>query len=125
MAKLVENETSSNLNLIGNGTHIQGDISSNGDFRVDGSIKGNFTSKLKLVIGPNGYIEGNISCKDCEILGKVDGNITVQENLTLRTSAQITGDIQVNRLSVEAGACFTGHCSMISHAASTTQEPEN
>lgn len=119
MAKIVENEISSTLNIIGNGTLIQGDVSSKGDFRVDGSVKGNFFSELKLVIGPNGYIEGNITCKDCEILGKVKGNIQVHENLVLRESAQITGDIQVNRLSIEAGASFTGHCSMLS----TTAEP--
>ena len=120
MAKTMENETSSSLNIIGNGTLIKGDISSKGDFRVDGSVKGNFKSDLKLVIGPNGYIEGNISCKDCEILGKVNGNIHVQENLVLRESAQINGDIQANRLSIEAGASFTGHCSMLS--ATTVSE---
>ena len=120
MAKTVENENSSNLNIIGNGTLIQGDVTSNGDFRVDGSIKGNFTSKLKLVIGTNGYVEGNITCKDCEILGKVKGNVLVQEQMILRETAEIEGDIQVNRLSIEAGARFTGHCSMLSDT--TTQD---
>ena len=115
MAKTVETESSSNLNIIGNGTLIQGDITSNGDFRVDGSIKGNFSSKLKLVIGTNGYVEGNITCKDCEILGKVKGNILAQEQMIMRETAEIEGDIQVNRLSIEAGARFTGHCSMLSN----------
>ena len=121
MANAAKNEPLPTLNIIGNETLVKGDIFSKGDFRVDGNIQGNFSTPLKLVVGPSGSIEGNVTCKDCEIFGKVKGNILAKENMILRESAQITGDIRVNRLSIEAGACFIGHCSMLS--AEKTPEP--
>ncbi|MBP5396779.1 MAG: polymer-forming cytoskeletal protein [Bacteroidales bacterium] len=116
MASKTENEASGTINIIGNGTSIHGDVASHGDFRLDGAIQGQFVSKLKLVIGPTGYIEGDIECKDCEIFGKVKGNILVHETLVLRETAEVCGDIRINRLSIEPGAVFTGHCSMLNVA---------
>jgi len=52
MAKLNENElTANNINLVGLGTEISGDISSNGDLRIDGTLIGNLSVKGKVVIG--------------------------------------------------------------------------
>lgn len=113
MAKSIENERPKTINIIGNGSKINGDIVSDGDFRVDGIILGNFKSNLKIIIGECGYIEGNVDCKNCEVLGKIHGNINVSESLVLRESANIEGDIKIGRLSVEPGASLTGHCSML------------
>src|SRR6267154_6810923 len=58
-------EKSSNGNggatLVSAGTTLKGDISSNSDLRIDGTIIGNVTSAAKIVIGTNGVVEGNIS----------------------------------------------------------------
>lgn len=116
MASKTDNEVTGIINIIGNGTSIHGDVASNGDFRIDGAIQGKFVTKLKLVIGPTGFIEGDIECKDCEIFGKVRGNILAHETLVLRETAEVCGDIRINRLSIEPGAVFTGHCSMLNVA---------
>lgn len=113
MASRTENDTPGIINIIGNGTAINGDVETNGDFRLDGTIHGQFVSKLKLVIGPTGCIEGDIECKDCEIFGHVKGNILAHETLVLRETADVCGDIRVNRLSIEPGAMFSGRCSML------------
>ena len=47
MAKYNETETAA-INLISNGTDITGDIKSNGDMRIDGSLSGNLNTKGKL-----------------------------------------------------------------------------
>ena len=121
MASKTENEAPGAINILSDGTKIQGDVFSDGDFRLDGSIVGQFTSKLKLVIGASGSIEGDIECRDCEICGKVKGNILVHENLILRETADVCGDIRVNRLAIEPGAVFVGHCSML-NVKVTTEE---
>ena len=52
MAKINNNETNTNqINLIGVGTVIKGDINSNGDIRIDGSLTGKLTTKGKVVVG--------------------------------------------------------------------------
>ena len=109
------NETSastSSINLIGNGTVIEGEVKSNGDIRIDGLIKGSVSSKSKVVIGTTGRIEGDIFCQNADISGTIKGKTTVTEMLFLKTSGVINGDIQTGKLVVEVGATFTGSCNM-------------
>jgi cytoskeletal protein CcmA (bactofilin family) len=105
-------EGSNTLNIIGNGTTIIGDITSNGDLRIDGEMNGNLNTKSKLVLGQTGKVSGEIFCKNSEISGEVIGKISVDELLVLRSSARIYGDIITSKLSIEPGAIFTGTCNM-------------
>lgn len=100
------------INLIGSGTAIVGDITSNGDIRIDGSLKGNITITGKLVVGTTGTIEGNIQCQNADVSGEINGKITISELLSLKASAKILGDIITGKISVEPNATFTGTCSM-------------
>lgn len=115
---MFEKSTKSYTDLLGKtnriveGTHIKGDIESTADFRLDGHLVGNFTSKGKLVIGPAGSIVGDISCKNVDVEGKADGKITVQEILNIKGKASIHGDVICGKLSVEPGADFSATCIM-------------
>jgi cytoskeletal protein CcmA (bactofilin family) len=111
MAKYIENEPNSH-NTITIDTEISGDINSSGDIRLDGVLNGNIYTKGKLVIGESGRIKGEINCKSSDIFGYVEGKIFVSELLSLKTAAQIYGDIITNRLSIEPGCTFTGNCKM-------------
>jgi cytoskeletal protein CcmA (bactofilin family) len=104
--------TIESLNKIVAGTIIHGDIKSNGDIRIDGTLVGTLHSKAKVVLGPNGNIEGEIVCKNAEIQGTVKAQINVSELLTLTSTAQVTGDITTNKLAIEPGAKFSGACKM-------------
>jgi cytoskeletal protein CcmA (bactofilin family) len=99
-------------NRILNGTEIIGDIISSGDFRIDGTVKGNVRLKGRLVAGDKSIIEGDIECSNASLSGLVKGKIQVSELLTLQATCKIQGDIVTTRLSVEPGAEFTGSCSM-------------
>ncbi len=100
------------INLIGNGTSIVGDINSNGDMRIDGSLKGNIIISGKLVVGPSGNIEGNVQCQNADVSGEINGKITVSELLSLKASAKVLGDIITGKISIEPNASFTGTCNM-------------
>ena len=111
MAKYNETDNNS-INLISPGTDITGDIKSNGDIRIDGTLKGNLNTKGKLVIGPTGKICGEVICKNSEVSGIVEGKIIVGQLLTLKASSKILGDIATLKLSIEPGAIFSGNCKM-------------
>jgi cytoskeletal protein CcmA (bactofilin family) len=111
MAKYNEADNTT-INLISNGTDITGDIKSNGDIRIDGSLTGNLSTKGKVVIGPTGRIKGEIICKNSEVSGNIDGKITVGQLLNLKASSKILGDIVTSKLAIEPGARFTGNCNM-------------
>lgn len=100
------------VNLIENGTKIKGDIESNGDFRIDGTLIGSIKSKGKIVVGTTGTVEGNISCRNADISGKVKAQINITELLSLKASADVSGDIKTAKLSIESGTKFTGTCDM-------------
>ena len=67
----------------------------------------------KLVVGESGYVKGNVVCQNANIIGKVEGNISVKELLSLNGTANVKGDIVINRLSIEPGATFSGTCRML------------
>lgn len=100
------------VNQIKAGTHIEGEIRSNSDMRIDGTLKGTIQTQGKLVIGPTGQIDGEVSCLNAEIHGTITGKITVNELLSLKATSKILGDIVIGKLAIEPGAQFSGSCVM-------------
>lgn len=98
--------------LISAGTTLKGDISSNGDLRIDGTIIGNIHSSAKIIVGNNGVVEGDISGNQADIVGKVSGNIRAKELLQLRGESVVTGNLYAGKLQVEPSATFNGQCHM-------------
>jgi cytoskeletal protein CcmA (bactofilin family) len=111
MAKNQEGESPA-INIIRKGTEIKGDITCSGDIRVDGVLSGTIISEGKLVVGISGVIDGEITCKNADVSGKIKAKLVVKELLQLKASANILGDINTNKLSIEPGANFTGSCNM-------------
>ena len=100
------------INQLGAGTVINGDVKSNGDIRIDGTIKGSIESKGKIVVGSSGHVEGDVTCQNAVISGMVKVKIQVAELLELKSSAKFSGEITTNKLAIEPGAKFSGTCNM-------------
>lgn len=100
------------VNIIGAGTVIEGDIKSDSDIRVDGTLIGSLITKGKLVLGSTGIVEGEVACQNADISGTINGKIKVVELLSLKATSKLTGDISTNKLSIEPGANFSGSCIM-------------
>lgn len=107
-------ETSGNnaASLISAGTTLTGDINSNSDLRIDGTLIGNINSTAKVIIGANGVVQGDINGQQADILGKVTGAVKVKELLQLKGNSMIKGNIHAGKLQVEPTATFNGECHM-------------
>ena len=114
----------SQQNTIAQGTTFNGDLVSEGDFRVEGLINGSLHTSGKIVIGKTGSVEGVMSCKNADLEGKFKGNLIVSGTLSLRASAHIEGDVQIGKLSVEPGAIFNASCLMKSSVKELKNEHE-
>lgn len=112
MARLPENPQDTSINRIVEGTSIKGDIRCESNIRIDGIFIGDLITKGRLVVGPNGKIEGNVTCQNAELEGQIKGKIQVQQLLTLKSTAKVEGDMVTDKLAIEPGANFTGSCSM-------------
>lgn len=103
---------SHSLNSLVKGTVVEGTVKSESDIRVDGIIKGTLRCDAKVIIGPTGYVEGEIRCANAVIEGKFEGNLSVTEMLNVRETAEVTGDVKTNKLIVQSGAIFNVSCKM-------------
>ena len=99
-------------NTIAKNTSLVGDINSDGDFRVDGKIEGTIKTSGRVVIGKDGIVNGTIDCTHADIEGTFSGKLLVDEVLSLKNTANISGDVVMGKLSVEPGAIFNATCSM-------------
>ena len=122
MAKPTFNEVKA-LNSIAQDTRITGNIDSDGDIRIDGILDGILNCKGRVVLGPEARIRGEIHSYTAEISGTVEGEITVTDLLSLKSTAVITGDLIMGRFSVEPGARFSGICKMNSGEKSLMDPP--
>ena len=108
------------VNFIGVGTKIDGEISSNGDIRVDGTLNGSIKTKGKVVIGSTGIV-GNVDAANADISGELKGAISVTScwPKSHRQTRRRYGGQQIGHW---ARSLFSGSCSMgavikdISHA---------
>lgn len=99
-------------NIIGKNSSFKGDIKSEGDFRIDGKVDGNIKTSGRVVIGQEGNVEGTIDCSNADIEGTFSGNLTVDQLLSLKATATISGEVILGKLSVEPGAAFNASCTM-------------
>lgn len=110
--KKSNNATESQRNIIGATTVIIGDISSDGDFRIDGKVEGNVKTSGRLIVGKEGIIIGTIECINADVEGKVSGKLTCSSTLSLKASSVIDGEVYIEKLAVEPGATFNATCNM-------------
>lgn len=106
------NGSGNGTTLISAGTTLKGDISSNSDLRIDGTIIGNISSSAKIVIGASGSVEGDITGNQADIVGKVSGNIKTKDLLQLRGDCIVNGNVYAGKLQIEPTATFNGQCHM-------------
>ncbi len=116
--------SSNSATLISAGTTLNGDIVSENDLRIDGTVKGNVICSSKIIIGNSGLIEGNITGLQADVAGKVLGNIEVKELLQMREECLVEGNIMAAKLQIEPSAVFNGRCQMLLPTAKPKKENE-
>lgn len=118
------NLNGSSATLISAGTTLNGDVASESDLRIDGSVKGNVICSAKIIIGVTGMIEGNITGQQADVSGHVTGNIEVKELLQMREECHVEGNIMAAKLQIEPNAIFNGRCQMLLPTAKPKKENE-
>lgn len=113
-----------NATLISAGTTLNGDVASEADLRIDGTVKGNVICSSKIIIGATGVVEGNITGLQADVAGKVTGNIEVRELLQMREECNVEGNIMAAKLQIEPSALFNGRCQMLAPEAKPKKEHE-
>ena len=108
----MEGARSEETTIISRGVKIEGKITSDGNIRVDGDIKGDIISQNNVTVGESGQVTGQINANVITVGGKVNGTVTAKEKLALESKGDLKGDILTKILVVEAGAKFEGNSKM-------------
>ena len=103
----INNEGLEKKVFVGNGVKFSGEISGADEVRIDG--KGDIKLETtKLVVGPGGWLKGNITCTDADVQGQLEGKIEVTSTLTIQEKGNVHGEIHYKQLQVSLGGQLAG-----------------
>ncbi|NQU55775.1 MAG: polymer-forming cytoskeletal protein [Rhodospirillales bacterium] len=94
--------------IISTDLKVTGDLNSDGEIQVDGTIVGDIRTK-SLLIGITANIKGEIFADTVRVHGNVNGQIKARSVILAKT-AHVIGDILHEDLSIETGAFLEGLC---------------
>ena len=94
--------------IISASLRIVGDLVSEGDVQVDGSVEGDVRAR-SITISEGAVVKGQVIAESACIRGSVEGQISADQ-VELGRTAKVIGDIIHNDLAIQSGAYFEGHC---------------
>lgn len=90
------------VSSLGKSLTITGLLETDGELHIHGTVRGRINAD-RLVIASGGYVEGDIVARDAHIVGRLSGRIFAV-NVTLASSADVTGRVFHSAITVERGA---------------------
>jgi cytoskeletal protein CcmA (bactofilin family) len=117
--------------ILGKGSNFDGKLTFEGTVRIDGHFSGEIRTEGTLILGESAEVEANILAATVVVQGRVRGDISASESLSIQAPARVQGNLNTPNLMIEKGAFFEGHCSMSADASErpspngrTVQAPE-
>lgn len=98
--------------IIGKDAECNGDFSSGGSVRIDGTVNGDINVTETVILGATGVINGDIDAKVAIIGGEIIGSINAPEKTELTSTARVLGDITTKTIVIDENAIFQGSCNM-------------
>ena len=94
--------------VISAGLRVIGNLESDEDVEVRGSVEGDITSR-SLTVSAGAVVKGAITADSVNIAGTVDGEVTA-DRVTISKTGDMHGDITYKTLAIDEGAAFDGQC---------------
>lgn len=94
------------------GSRIQGELSFETTFRVDGTVEGTVNSQGDLVVGEGGVVDGEVQVGQVFVSGTVKGSVKAQRKVHIAPGGKVLADLETPALIVEDGAVVEGRCTM-------------
>jgi cytoskeletal protein CcmA (bactofilin family) len=91
---------------LGTAATVTGVLDTDGELQIHGSVVGRINAE-RLVLCRHGQVEGDIVAKDVRIGGRLNGRVFAL-NVTLDDTADVSGRIFHNTVTVARGARFEG-----------------
>jgi len=111
---------------LGESIRVQGEIHGDEDLVIEGEVDGSVhLDKHSVTVGRSGRVKADIHGRTLFIDGKVQGNLFAEEQVVVRASGEVRGNITSPRVSLEDGSKFKGSIDMEPRAASRPPAAES
>jgi len=101
------------LAAIGRSISIVGDVSGDEDLTILGKLKGKIDlPQHNVTVGESGRVEADVHAKVVSVAGEVRGNLFAGEQILIRKTATMLGNLTAPRVGLEDGCCFRGSVDM-------------
>lgn len=98
---------------IGPSISIVGDISGDEDLTILGKVQGKIELPQHTVaVGEPGHVDADIHAKIVSVAGEVHGNLVASEQILIRKTATMLGNLTAPRVGLEDGCRFRGSVEM-------------
>jgi cytoskeletal protein CcmA (bactofilin family) len=98
---------------IGSSIKIVGDVTGDEDLTILGKIEGKIVlPKHSVTIGQSGRVKADIQAKFVSVAGEVHGNLVAAEQIVIRKTATMLGNLTAPRVGLEDGCRFRGSVEM-------------
>lgn len=98
--------------VIGSGITVDGEISTDEDIVVHGTVRGKVTAREGVNIEQGGSVEADITGGAMVIAGAVTGNLSSTDRVDLQPGAKVVGNVKATRITIADGAQFKGNVDM-------------
>ena len=99
---------STNVPLIPADGVFEGQVSVQGETRIEGIVRGSLRGTGRLDLGPNARVEGEIECEEVRSEGAIVGPVVAHYRAELRPGSSLEGDVSSPRLTVADSAVWNG-----------------
>ena len=98
---------------IGSSITIIGDVTGDEDLTILGRVEGKIDlPKHSVTIGQGGRVKADVHAKAVSVAGEVHGNLVASEQIVIRKTATMLGNLTAPRVGLEDGCCFRGSVEM-------------
>jgi len=108
--------------VIGEGSVFEGKFFVNGSIHIKGKFQGEIQTQDQLIVGPTGKVKTDILAKRVTIAGVIIGNITATEEVNLKESGKILGNIKTPKLNVEQGVISHGEVTITTESSNNVKK---
>ena len=92
---------------------LKGELSGSEELIIQAAVEGVIAHHTKsLTVGRFGRVKANINANVIIIEGTVEGDLTGDEEIIIKSSGKVTGNLSAPRIMLEHGATFNGRVEM-------------
>lgn len=95
------------------GSHLQGELTFEDTFRVDGRLSGSVQSGGDLYVGEGGVVEGEVKVGRLFVSGTLQGSVVAGQRIEIAAGARVEGELVTPALVIHEGAFFQGQSRMV------------